>query len=156
MQAKRSEISMMRSNADQAAHAFVTFRVAGDALDPDAVTKILEVDPTEAHRKGEKYGGKRSGRPVTARTGIWYFSTDRLSDSSALGDHLAFVRGFLDASRRHGLHRFIRDRHLTATLTCFWHGQRGATPPAVPDDVRALLQSIPAKVETDFATDEAA
>ncbi len=148
-------MSAMKSSPDQAAHTFVTFRVSGDTLDPDMVTKILDVAPTEAHRKGEAYGGKGFGRPVTARTGIWYFSTDRLSDSVALGDHLAFVRHFLADDRRYQLHRFMQDRHLTATLTCFWHGQRGAAPPAVPDDVRTLLQSIPAAVETDFATEQA-
>lgn len=153
---KRSEISLTRSNLDRDSHAFVTFRVAGDSLDPKAVTDILAVEPTEAHRKGEKYGGERTGRPVTARTGIWYFSTDRLSDSGSLGDHLDLVRRFLDSDRRYGLHRFMLDRHLTATMTLFWHGQRGATPPTVPAEVRTLAQTIPATVETDFGTDQAA
>jgi Domain of unknown function (DUF4279) len=145
----------MRSSPEQAPRAFVTFRVAGDSLDPAAVTDILDVKPTEAHRKGEKYGGQRSGRPVTARTGIWYFSTDRLSNSGSLGDHFELVRPFLEAGCR-GLHRFIQDRHLTATMTFFWHGHRGATAPTVPDDVKTLLRAIPATVETDFGTDQAA
>jgi|HubBroStandDraft_1064217.scaffolds.fasta_scaffold243930_2 hypothetical protein len=144
----------MNSDRSGSTHAFVTFRVAGAALEPEEVTNVLKVHPTHAHRKGETYGSGRRGRPVTAKTGVWSFSTDRLSERPALGEHLTIVRKFLDPERTDELHELLRREHLTATLTCFWHGGRNATPPSVPGDIKDLLSKLPATIETDFATDE--
>jgi hypothetical protein len=148
---------MTSSDQSPATHAFVTFRVAGNALDPADVTKILHIAPTHAHRMGETYrSGPIKGRPITGKSGVWYFSTDRLVESAELDDHLAYVRKFLHAGSRRLLHDLLGKQHLTAALTCFWHGQPHAKPPIVPGDVRELLGSLPATIETDFATDDQA
>ena len=144
----------MSSDQSGMTHTFVTFRVAGAALEPEAVTNVLKVSPTHAYRKGETYKPGRSGNPITARTGVWYFSTDHLSESPALGEHRTYVRKFLVDQRTYELHELLRGEHLTATLTCFWHGGHNATPPSVPGDIKDLLGKLPATIETDFATDE--
>jgi hypothetical protein len=47
----------------------VTIRVAGDDLDPDEVTKVLNISPTFAARKGDR---RPSGdRDIVQGTGIW-------------------------------------------------------------------------------------
>jgi hypothetical protein len=47
------------TKSDNATRAFATLRFAGDALDPDEITRIVKERPTRAYRKGQKY---RSGR----------------------------------------------------------------------------------------------
>jgi hypothetical protein len=146
---------MMNSDQTSGQHAFVTFRVAGAALDPDDVTRILNVPPTHAHRNGEKYSsGPKSNRLIVGKTGVWYLSTDRLVDSPELSAHLQYVRRMLDDQRRQSLHSLLSERHLTAALTCFWHGRPNSKPPELPRDIKQIFESLPADIETDFATDD--
>ena len=56
----------------------VSLRVAGDALDPVEITRLLGVAPKFAARKGEQI--PRGPRYVTQRIGIWTF--DLLEDPS--------------------------------------------------------------------------
>jgi hypothetical protein len=63
---------MTRSRAGS--RAFATLRVAGDELDPDDITRLLGVQPSEAYRKGETFSKGRA-RNLSARTGIWLFDT---------------------------------------------------------------------------------
>ena len=65
------------TKSERTLSTFVTFRVAGDALDPDEVTRLMEIRPTHAYRKGEQYSTGRS--QVVAQTGVWMFSTDRIT-----------------------------------------------------------------------------
>lgn len=67
---------------------FVTFRVMGDALEPNEITGILKFNPTMAYRRGEEYeAGKRAG-PLVGKTGVWFYSTDREVKSTDFYDHL--------------------------------------------------------------------
>src|SRR6478672_8995138 len=86
--ATTSETSMMKTDTA----AFVTFRVAGDKLDPAQVTALLGLPPTHAYAKGAHY--QRGGRAQVARTGVWYFSTDGVVDSSSLEDHAIYLLKF--------------------------------------------------------------
>jgi hypothetical protein len=136
-------------------HAFVTFRVAGDTLDPKEVTQILSVPPTHAHRKGETYQPGRRGKSVTGSTGVWFVSTDNIVHSNRLDEHLAYIASLLDTRKTRSLHNLVNDKHLTAALTCFWHGARSSEMPLVPPEVEHRMSEIPARIETDFATEDA-
>jgi len=47
--------------------------IAGDELIPEEITRLLGVAPTEAHFKGEKIVGRKTGRVRIAKTGMWKF-----------------------------------------------------------------------------------
>ena len=47
----------------------------------------------------------------------------------------------------------MRQFDLEADVDCFWYGDHGATPPVIPDDIRAAFAQIGATIETDFDTD---
>jgi hypothetical protein len=72
--------------------AFVTLRFAGDHLDPAAISAILPITPTRAHRKGEEFHARTHAGPLRVRTGIWFLATDKHVSSDDLGDHFGFVR----------------------------------------------------------------
>jgi hypothetical protein len=92
------------TNSENAIRAFATLRFAGDALDPDEISRVVEERPTRAYWKGQRYRPGPRSPEVTGKTGVWYFSTRRKIPSKDLSDHLhALVRlvfPFADQDKR--------------------------------------------------------
>jgi hypothetical protein len=135
--------------------AFATLRFAGNALDPEEISRILGISPTHAYRKGESFSsGPRTPR-VVSRTGVWYLSTDRVVSSPTLADHLQYLVRILvpepesDGRLRH-LREVMQRARLEAHVTCFWRGGRGEPGPTIPPDVAGVFGPLPADIETDF------
>src|SRR5215831_14521887 len=81
------------TNSDKTISVFATLRFVGDALDPDEISEALKQKPKRAYRKGETYRPGPRGPELIGKTGLWYFSTDRVIPSKDLGDHLdALIR----------------------------------------------------------------
>lgn len=57
------------------ARTTVGLRIFGDAPDPDAITRLLGVEPTGYARKGDTHR-TASGREVVARSGSWRLDAD--------------------------------------------------------------------------------
>src|ERR1700726_768087 len=53
--ANRLGTSTTRSDQSETVRAFTTFRVVGDGLQPDMVTRLVRIVPTLAYAKGETY-----------------------------------------------------------------------------------------------------
>lgn len=68
------------------------FRVMGPALDPAAVSQLLELEPTQAHRRGDPRVGKSGRRYSNFAEGLWGWRPD-LAESEPLAEHL---RALLD------------------------------------------------------------
>ena len=138
--------------------AFASFRVVGDALTPDQVTRVLKVVPSLAYSKGDHYyGGPRSPKLV-GRTGVWYLSTKGIVASDKLGDHLEFIARLLQNGSAAGaplkaLRQLLRRHDLRADVSCFWSGPAGARRPSIPRSIQALMKELPANIETDFDDD---
>jgi hypothetical protein len=151
-----SAISTTKS--ENRSRAFATLRFAGDALDPDEISRVIKEQPTRAYRKGEKYRTGPHGPEIVGKTGVWYFSTRRKIPSRDLIDHLeALVRlvsPFADDGKRLSqLRDIMQQENLKAHVTCFWRGPPGAGEPSIPTVVSEPLERIPADIEVDFATE---
>jgi hypothetical protein len=137
---------------------FATFRLSGDALDPDQVTRILRHVPTVAYAKGQQYfAGERTGE-LTGKTGLWLVSTKDVVASAALHDHLSYIVGMLVPERQNimpltQLRTLIGRKGLSVQLSAFWHGAHGAKRPSIPKGVSEVMKLLPADIETDFAVD---
>src|SRR5262249_49824117 len=148
----RSETSMTKSE-----RTFVTFRVAGDNLVPDQVTKLLGIKPTLAYAKGEHYELRPRSKELgprthlKGRTGVWLLSTDGVVKSNSLKDHVGWL---LERVRIRALPDFLKKNGLHAVLTCFWHGPSGVSAPIIPADLRRMLEMLHIQLETDFETDD--
>jgi hypothetical protein len=129
---------------------------AGDRLEPAEITRLLGVEPTVAYRKGEIYKQSR-GHEIRGRTGLWRLTTRRQLESAELADHLAYLLEILfpggSGKFVEPLRALMREYDLKADVDCFWYGEHGATPPVIPEDIRAAFAKIGATVETDFDTD---
>ncbi|HWD58887.1 MAG TPA: DUF4279 domain-containing protein [Stellaceae bacterium] len=149
----------MKSEHSDTRNTYLTFRVVGDLLTPDAVTRALRVVPTVQYAKGETYfAGPRTGELV-GKTGLWALTTDKLVASNNLRDHLAYLLGVLipdrqDANPLFQLHALLAKRpDWRADLSCFWHGRPEAKKPSIPKFVSEVMKFLPAAIEADFATD---
>ena len=147
------------TRCDNNVRAFVTLRFAGDALDPDEISRVVKEQPTKAYRKGQTYRSGPHGPDVTGRTGVWYFSTRRKIPSKDLVDHLnaldRLIAPFGDQyNRLKELRDIMQRRNLQAHVTFFWRGPPGTEHPSVPSVAIAALQRLPADIEPDFATED--
>jgi hypothetical protein len=155
-----SVTSMTRSTKAARQSAFATLRLSGDRLDPDQISAILRVAPTKAWRKGERYFAGQRTSALVGRTGTWFLATDDLVKSPDLGQHLDFLTSLLSSEPQDQKERLaqlqevmVRD-NLKADVSCFWHGEAGERPPAIPAEKTEKLRALPAEIETDFDTDE--
>jgi hypothetical protein len=154
-----SATSTTRSSDSTHQRAFATLRFSGDRLDPDRISAILEVPPTKAWRKGERYfAGQRTGHLI-GRTGTWFLATDDFIASPDLDRHLDFLTGLLSQGSQDEPERLVRLQEmivrddLKADVSCFWHGAAGEQPPAISAEKTAKLRALPAEIENDFETD---
>lgn len=161
--ASRSETSTMRSETLETVKTFATLRFAGDSLVPEQITRALRVVPTLSYAKGERYAGGPRSPDLIGKTGVWYFSTDRLVASDRLSDHVAFIALLLsrdvasplnDAAKFLKIQEIVRQQALQAVVTCFWHGPAAAKQPSVPRPMIELLKLLPAEIEMDFDVEE--
>ena len=150
---------MMRSDNPDTRKTYVTFRVVGDTLAPEAVTRALRIFPSIQYSKGQTYfAGSRTGNLV-GKSGVWSLTTDKLVASNNLRDHLAYLLGVLipdrqDANPLFQLHALLsKHNDWRADLSCFWHGRERAKKPSIPKFVTEVMNFLPAAIETDFATD---
>ena len=147
------------TKSDNNIRAFATLRFAGDALDPDEISRVINEKPTKAYRKGQTYRSGPHGPDVTGRTGVWYFSTRRKIPSKDLVDHLnaldRLIAPFGDQDNRlKELRDIMQRRNLQAHVTFFWRGPPGAQYPSVPSVATAVLERLPADIEPDFANED--
>jgi Domain of unknown function (DUF4279) len=133
-------------------------RFAGEALDPDEISRVLNQKPTRAYRKGQRYRPGLRSPEITGKTGVWYYSTRRKIPGNDLADHLDAVMRLIlplaDADTRLRELREIMERDgLQAHVTCFWRGPPSAREPSIPLSVTDWLGRLPADIEVDFANE---
>lgn len=148
----------MTNTTDALPQVFATLRFAGDNLDPQEIRAVLPIPPRRAHRKGELYySGKRAGY-LPGRTGIWYLTTDRFTDSRNLTDHLAILQGWLrpapnDNQRLMHLRDIMGRMGAKASFSVFWYGRANDAPPEIPGEFARLASELGADIETDYHTE---
>lgn len=152
-----SVTSMM--NSENTIRTFATLRFAGDALDPEEISRVLKESPTRAYKKGQSYKPGPRSPEITGKTGVWYFSTRRKIQSNDLTDHLNLLERLIAPfGDQDGRLREIRDimkrRNLQAHVTFFWRGRPGATSPSIPSVATSAFSRLPADIEADIDTDD--
>jgi hypothetical protein len=142
-------------NSTKAISAFATLRFVGDALEPDEISNTIKQKPTRAYRKGERYKPGPRSPELTGKTGIWYLSTDGVTSSNDLKNHIGLlirlISPFGDNDQRlRKLREIIDKRNLRAHVTFFWRGAPGTERPSIPSVDVNLFKRLPADIETDF------
>jgi hypothetical protein len=71
---------------------YSTLRVNSDEISPEEITKLLQINPTKAFRKGETHARGKLQR----KTNGWFYSTKKLSSSKDTRRHIDLILASLD------------------------------------------------------------
>ncbi|WP_244848147.1 DUF4279 domain-containing protein [Caballeronia sp. SL2Y3] len=131
----------------QLAHA--TFHVMDDSLVPAFWTDYFGVRPDTAITKGEFFttpSGRLSRSP--GRVGLWGAESKSFVHSDVLEPHLRFLIERLNLTRS-GLRETLEQKGVKARFWCYWDNEGGGRVPEVPDDIRAMMESLGGTIEID-------
>ncbi|MEW6251096.1 MAG: DUF4279 domain-containing protein [Planctomycetota bacterium] len=81
-----------------------SFRLMGGSLDPQAVTRMLGIEPSNAHRRGDPGRGRRS---PPYREGLWSLRAP-LDQTAPLEEHLNWLLDRLEGKRSE-IEEFVRN-----------------------------------------------
>ena len=104
----------------------VSFRISGDDLDPDRLTRLTGLQPTTAYRKGDLRIRRQTGQlGGPYQTGMWLISTEEHVEKvgPTLEDHINWL---LDRLEPHAteLTTVMAELHLEADFFCgYWQRQ---------------------------------
>ncbi|MDN7994749.1 DUF4279 domain-containing protein [Burkholderia orbicola] len=131
----------------QLAHA--SFSISGDRVTPEFWTGYFRVAPDTAVTKGDRVNDPTGqGRVITRRTGVWAVRSEGAIESDQLEPHLRYLIQHLSLPRP-DLRELIESAGARVRLRCYWDNETGDRVPYVPEDIRALMESLGGVVEID-------
>ncbi|MBU9259112.1 DUF4279 domain-containing protein [Burkholderia multivorans] len=131
----------------QLAHA--SFSISGDRVVPSFWTHYFHVVPDTEVTKGERVNDPTGqGRLIQRRTSVWAVRSDAAVQSDQLEPHLRYLIKHL-ALPRPDLRELIENAGARVRIRCYWDNESGERVPDVPNDIRALVESIGGVVEID-------
>lgn len=169
------ETSVSKTSSDGTVRAFASLHISGNNLRPDEITEAMGLYPIEAHAKDQQFHLENNREKITARTGVWYFDTEKIINSQRLSDHVNFLVATLCPEgtlfgmlapvapsaepmprliKLLKLRTILQKRELHAVAGFFWHGVSGAKHPTIPRPVHQLFKSVPIEIEQDFEAEE--
>ncbi|WP_322030016.1 DUF4279 domain-containing protein [Paraburkholderia sp. J76] len=131
----------------QLAHA--SFTIYQDVESPEFWTRYFGVQPDTQRVKGQ-FRITPSGRvsKFPARTGVWGIGSREHVQSDLLAPHLHYLVERL-ALPRSDLPELLKRTGAHMRFFCFWDNEAGDRVPDVPDDIRAMMESMGGTVEID-------
>src|SRR5580700_10421086 len=93
---KNEEIRVYLGEQEEVQRCYLMLRIGGENLEPAALTRIMQLEPTHAWAKGDLNVIKRTKRELRRRMGHWSVSTEGVV-SKSLQNHcerlLSLLRG---------------------------------------------------------------
>ena len=137
------------SDNPNCARTYAAFRLVGEDLDPEAVSRALGLEPDVARAKGEEITAGRVGPARQQRTGIWSLSTENHLTSTSLDSHLGHLLGRIEPSRSQ-LEALRRDDDIRADFLCYWRSATGHGGPEVSAETLGRIAALGASLGIDF------
>ena len=106
---------------------FATFRLFKDDLRPQDVSRMLGLEPSRAHKKGEPQYPKNPKSPAVFRSGGWLLTTEGRVESRDVRRHVDWLLERLEAKRETIL-RLPLDGYALDVF-CFWCSASGQGGP---------------------------
>jgi hypothetical protein len=139
-------MSTLDENAN-CAETFASFLLIGDRLDPDDVTRRLQIEPKRSFPRGMIRPSKARG--LRQRTGTWIFTTEGVLASTSLERHLLGLLEELEP-RREQILTLVDEQGLEAAVSCFWVSATGHGGPALSPEVLARIARLGAALWFDL------
>lgn len=127
-----------------------SFRLMGDALDPDAITQATGLTPSTWHRKGEPRPASRTQLPPW-RSGLWSLTSDTVLPRKGphLEEHLGVLLDQLEPVRE-VLDRLRVEQDLEADFFCGYHMHQSNSGFALSPDTLARIAALGATFGVDI------
>jgi hypothetical protein len=109
--------TMYDDNFPTCAVTYATLHIQHEDLDPDAVSRDLDIQPTRTQRQGEPRN-PRSKRPVIARFGMWSLSSEDAVHSRDVRRHIDWLIDHLQCKAK--ILRRLRATGCETKISCFW------------------------------------
>jgi hypothetical protein len=129
--------------------AHATFHVMGDTVIPEFWTRYFGVEPDTAITKG-KYFTTPSGRMsrTPGRVGLWGFGSQPFINSDILEPHLRYLIARLNLTRP-DIKEVLECENVRVRFWCYWNNESGSRMPDIPNDIRAMMESLNGIIEID-------
>jgi len=111
---------------------YSTLRVFSDNILPEEITKVLQIEPTEAFRKGDSHAQGKLQRKASG----WFYSTKHLCDSKDTRRHLDMILAALE-----GRLEAVRALHLRGCkidVSSYWRSVGQGGPCLTPEQMLKL------------------
>jgi Domain of unknown function (DUF4279) len=105
---------------------FASFRIGGDALVPDEITRTLNLEPDFACAKGEPFGAGRGRRP----TGVWSITSEERVESTSIERHLVYLLDRIEPMAQ-AIADVVEPKSLATDFFCYWRSATGHGGPEV-------------------------
>ncbi|MFL6702139.1 MAG: DUF4279 domain-containing protein [Paraburkholderia graminis] len=129
--------------------AYASFSIAGDEVILEFWTDYFGVKPDMVIIKGEPFltpSGRMSRAP--GRTSIWSVRSKSAIQSDHLEPHLRYLVERLGLPRP-DLRDLLKTQSARVRFFCYWFNEPGHCVPDVPDDIRAMMESMGGIVDID-------
>jgi len=114
---------------------YATLRIFRDDLDPDAVSSVLGIAPSDRHRKGDT---RRSG--YIEKSGAWFLSSKGHLQSKDVQRHIMWILDQL--ADRVGILHQLQDEGCSMDIFCYWVSASGQGGPTLsPELMRRLAEA---------------
>lgn len=115
-----------------------SLRIAGDTLDPAAITQALGIEPSWGWRKGEMRDVRtqRVKKTIRQRIGIWGLGTDGVVESRDLRRHLDSI---LEKTQgKAAVFEHLRSQGYKTDVYCIWYSAGQGGPMLSPENMAGL------------------
>lgn len=127
--------------------AHATFRVVGEVLEPDDVTKVLGLQPSQALRSGQLVPTATQVR--RQELGVWLLKSEGQIVSTSLERHLNYLLDLIEPGAE-ALRQLRRSQDVTADFFCFWMSATGHGGPVFSAKLLERVAGVGAELGIDF------
>lgn len=128
------------------AETYATLCIYHHDLNPDDVSRLLELRPTQSQRRGDPHSTKAS-RPVPLRVGAWFLSTRDMSQSRDVRFHIDLILGMF-AGKDVAVHQLAREG-CELRMSCYWRSFSGHGGPMMWPETMGRLAELGIEVSFD-------
>jgi hypothetical protein len=114
-----SDIKKFIGEQDEIQCCYVTFRLVGENIAPEKISKTLAIIPTKSYSKGETYKSK-SGQVLVRPIGHWSLSTES-NPSKSLESHCQDLVKQLDG-RDTAIELLRKNDEYRVSIILWWQG----------------------------------
>lgn len=133
----KNRITPICSDYETCSECFVRLMIYTGAINPNEITKLLEVEPTYITLAGDKITNSL-GRTREVKNSGWFLSSEEIVNSKDLREHIDWIVSKISPFATN-LKKIQEIKDIKLTLKCVWFSKFGHSGPVLwPEQMKAL------------------